>query len=285
MKRLVCILGLLAAAPALGKAADVPVPTAIERAFNKMYNLEFPAAHAILDEELRLHPENPLIYSVRGAAYLFAEFDRLKIMEIEFFEDDDKVTDRKRVKPDPVTRERLFKVTGEARRIAKERLAADPNDTNAMFALCMAAGVETDYSGLVEKKYLRTYSLSKEGQQYARKLLAMNPPCYDAYLTLGAVEYVVSNLNFFYRLFIRFDQIEGSRARAEDQLKMVVARGRYYPTFAKILLSVIYLRDNRLQQALELLRQMEKEFPGNYVIRDELKRATAKAALPVKTRK
>lgn len=38
----------------------------------------------------------------------------------------------------------------------------------------MAAGLETEYSSLVEKSYLRSYSLSKETQKYARRLLAMN---------------------------------------------------------------------------------------------------------------
>ncbi len=285
MKKLVCALGLLLAAASAGRAAEPPAPTAIDRAFNRMYNLDFAGAHAILDEELRAHPENPLIYSVQGAAYLFSEFDRLNILEIEFFENDDKVTDRKKVKPDPVARARLLQVTAEARKIALARLAVEPNDANAMFALCMAAGVETDYAGLVEKKYLRTYSLSKEAQGYARKLLAMQPPCYDAYLTLGAVEYVVSNLNFFYRLFIRFDQIEGSKAKAEENLKKVVEGGRYYPPFARILLSVIYLREDKVAQALALLKEMEKEYPGNRVIQNEVRRATAKVALPTTGRK
>jgi hypothetical protein len=275
MLNLFCVLGLLGAAATAVQAAPTPQRTAIDRAFNRLYNYDFAAAHAILDEELLKRPEDPMIYAVRGAAYLFSEFDRLKILELEFFADDDKVTDRKKLKPDPKAREQLFKVTGEARKRASARLAVDPNDHEAMFALCTAAGTETDYVGLIEKKYFKTYSLSRESQLYARKLLAMNPPFYDAYLTLGTVEYVVGSLNFFFRLFIRFDQIEGSKRKGIENLEKVVAGGRYFPPFAKTLLAAIYLREKQPQKALTLMRELERDFPENPLIQKEIKRALA----------
>jgi hypothetical protein len=282
---LVCVLGLLGAAMTAGQAAVPPSPTAIDQAFNRLYNYDFAGAHAILDAEMRIHPEDPLIYAVRGAAYLFSEFDRLKILELDFFESDEKVTDRKGLKPDPAAREQLFKVTGEARRLARARLAADPNDRNALFALCTAIGADTDYLGLVEKKYFRTYSLSKESQQYARKLLAMNPPFYDAYLTMGTVEYVVGSLNFFFRLFIRFDQIEGSKQKAVENLKKVVEGGRYFPPFAKTLLSAIYMRESQPQQALVLMKELERDFPENPLVKKEIERALAKLSRAQKSDK
>jgi len=273
MIHVISILGILSAAVAAGQMAAAPPPTAIDRAFHRLYNYDFAGAHAILDEEMLRHPEDPMIYAVRGAAYLFSEFDRLKILELDFFADNDQVTDRKKLKPDPKAREQLFKVTGEARKRALARLAVNPNDHDAMFALCTAAGTETDYMGLVEKRYFKTYSLSKESQLYARKLLAMNPPFYDAYLTLGTVEYVVGSLNFFFRLFIRFDQIEGSKQKAIEELKKVVDHGRYFPPFAKTLLAAIYLREKQLQQALTIMKELEREFPENPLVKKEIKRA------------
>ena len=159
-----CILALATAVVA-GQANTAAEQTAIDRAFNRMYNFDFPGAHVILDEHMKTHPDDPLAYSVRGAAYLFSEFHRMKILELEFFADDDKVTDKKRAKPDPVARTRLFQVTGKAKNLAKERLALDANDRDALMAYCLASAVETDYTGLVDKKYFRSYSLSKETQQ------------------------------------------------------------------------------------------------------------------------
>jgi hypothetical protein len=260
----------------MGQADAVSSPTAIDRAFNRMYNFDFPGAHAILDEYEKGHPDDPLAYSVRGAAYLFSEFNRMKILETEFFVDDDRVTDKKRTKPDPAARVRLFQVTEEAKRLARVRLALNSNDRDALMAYCMASAVETDYIGLVEKKYFRTYSLSKETQRYAHRLLSLNPPAYDGYLTLGAVEYVVANLNFFFRLFVRFEGIEGSRQKSIENLKRVVEAGRYLSPYAKILLSVVYLREKQPEKSLALMKEMERDFPENPIIPAEIARIQKK---------
>lgn len=272
---LICALLCLAVLPDQGATASAA--TAIDWAFTRMYNCDFAGAHAILQEQIQKHPDDPLLYSVRAAAFLYSEFQRLNILEADFFANDDKVTDRRRLKPDPSIHAELFRMTAEARRKAEARLAVSPNDRDAMFAMCMASGVETDYISLVEKRYIRGYSLSKETQQYARRLLTLNPPCYDAYLTLGSAEYIVGNLNFFFRLFVRFDQIEGSKQKAIEELTRVVERGRYFPTYAKILLSVIYVRENQPQKALVLLREMEHDYPENPLFRLEIQHITEKA--------
>lgn len=261
-------------------AVQIPLgPSGIDRAFVRLYNYDFAGAHSILDEELRLHPDDPRIHAVRGAAYLFAEFDRQHILELAFFEDDDSVTDRRRVKSDPSVRDRLFKTTGEARRLALARLASDANDRDALFAMCMAVGVETDYTGFIEKRYFKTYLLSREAQKYARRLLALSPPAYDAYLTIGTAEYVVGSLNFFFRLFVRFDQIEGSKQKAVENLETVVKYGHYYRPFAKVLLAAIHLREGRPQQALSLLQELDAEFPSNPLVKREIARAEQKVRL------
>jgi hypothetical protein len=273
----ICALLMMFSAPVQTKAA-APL-NAVDWAFNRMYNCDFAGAHAIISEQIRKHPEDSLLHSVKAATHLYSEFNRLQILELDFFSDDDKVTDRKRLKPDPAIRAEMFQETAEARKLATERLKTDPKDVNAMFALCMASGIETDYTSLIEKKYIRSYSLSKENQQWAHKLLALNPPIYDAYLTLGSVEYVVGNLNFFFKLFIRFDQIEGNKKKAVEELKRVIENGRYYAPFAKILLSVIYLRENQPKLALTLLKELERDFPENPLIRKEIVRVSTRFGL------
>jgi hypothetical protein len=263
-------------------AAGGQVPLAahgIDRAFVKLYCYDFAGAHAVLDEEGRARPDDPLVHSVRGVVYLFSEFERQHILELAFFADDDQVTDRKRLKPDPAVRDRVFAATAAARKLAAARLAIDPYDRNALFAMSAAVGVETDYTGFIEKRYFKTYLLSRESQKYARRLLALKPPAYDAYLTIGTVEYVVSNLNFFFRLFVRFDQIEGSKQKAVAALEQVVKYGHYYRPFGKVLLAAIHLRENRAAQALVLLKELDSEFPGNPLIIREVTRAEEKVRL------
>lgn len=245
---------------------------AIDRVFERMYNFDFAGAHAILDQQQRLYPDWALTHSVRAGALLFGELDRLRILQTDFFMDDNSLTEKKRLKPDPEARQRLFAATAEARRLAGLRLAKEPWDRDAMFAMCMATGIETDYTMLVEKRYFRSFSLSRESQMYARRLLSLKPPDYDAHLTLGTTEYVVGSMNFFFRLFVRFDKIEGSKDQALDHLNEVVEHGRYFPALAKILLAVIHLREKRPAIALNLLTELSRDYPENQLFRNEVKR-------------
>jgi hypothetical protein len=258
------------------QAADPDSPTAIDQAFARFYNYDFAGAQAILDEHIQAHPADPLAYSVRAAGLLFAEFDRQKILEMEFFADDEKVTNKRRVVSDPNVRARIVEATATARKLAKDRLSTHPRDRDALMALCMATGIETDYSILIEKKYFRSFSLSKESQGYARTLLSLNPPVYDAYLTLGSVEYTVGSMNWFFKLFVHFDQIEGSKQKGIDNLEKVAKGGRYYRPFARILLAVIYLREKQPQKSLHYLQELTTEFPQNPLAQAQVAKITEK---------
>jgi hypothetical protein len=267
------------------QAADLDSPTTIDRAFTHFYNYDFSGAQALLDEHIQAHPADPLAYSVRAAGLLFGEFDRQKILEMEFFADDDKVTNKRRVVSDPNVRARIFEATTTARKLGKDRLSTHPQDRDALMALCMASGIETDYSILIEKKYFRSFSLSKESQGYAHTLLSLNPPVYDAYLTLGSVEYTVGSMNWFFKLFVHFDQIEGSKLKGIENLEKVSNGGRYYGPFARILLAVIYLREKQPQKSLHYMQELAKEFPQNSLAHAQVARITEKINQSRKTDK
>jgi hypothetical protein len=267
------------------QAADLESPTAIDRAFTRFYSYDFVGAQAILDGHIQAHPADPLAYSVRAAGLLFGEFDRQKILEMEFFADDEKVTNKRSVVSDARIRAQIFEATATARKLGKDRLSTHPQDRDALMALCMATGIETDYSILIEKKYLRSFSLSKESQRYARTLLSLNPPVYDAYLTLGSVEYTVGSMNWFFKLFVRFDQIEGSKLKGISNLEKVAGGGRYYGPFARILLAIIYLREKQPQKSLHYMQGLANEFPENPLAQAQVARITEKINRSRKTEK
>jgi len=264
----------LAVATLAAQPPDVAPPTAIDRAFARLYNFDFAGAHAILDKHKCVDPGDPLSYSVSAAADLFAEMYRLKILETDFFIDDSKLVEKKKLKPDPAVRAAIFKAVGEARQRAEAKLAVQPNDRDALLALCMAAGVVTDYAALVERRQWAALQLARQTHAYAMKLLALNPPDYDAYHNLGMMEYVMGSVTFIVRWFIRFEQIEGNKQKGVQNLYLVVQYGRYYKPFAKILLSVIYLREKKPQEAEKLLAELARDFPENPLFRLELNKVS-----------
>jgi len=260
---------LLGLAGCLAAQAETP----IDEAFNRLYNFDFKRSQEILDRQSQLTPLDPLPLSVNAASRLFSELHRLKILELDFFTDDDKVVDRKALVPDPAVRQAFLRLVGDSERLANVRMAAKPDDPDALFALCMATGLETDYAALIERRRFGSFALSKRNQVYARKLLALNPPVDDAYMTFGTVEYVVGSLPFFLRWFIHLDQITGSKQRGIEELELVAHRGRYYGPLARMMLAVIHIREKRPAKAEELLAGLVTQFPENPLFRKELLRA------------
>ncbi len=50
-----------------------------------MYNLQFADAHRTFLEWEKSHPSDPIGPASNAAAYLFSEFDRLHVLQSEFF--------------------------------------------------------------------------------------------------------------------------------------------------------------------------------------------------------
>ena len=262
----------------LAFAFALAAPTDIDAAFQRLYNFDFAGAHRILDGAQKKEPDNPLVYSVRAAAYLFSELDRLQILATDFFADDEKIIDKKKLSPDPALRVKFFQAVDEARKRATARLAAKPDDQEALFAMCMSASTVTDYTALVERRQWRSVGLAKQTNFYAQKLLALKPPFVDAHLAVGTVEYVIGSMPFFIRWLVRFDKIEGSKEKGIENVKQVVQNGRYYGPFGRILLSVAYLREKRPAEAQAQLAEFARQFPENPLVRKELEKVNKKLA-------
>ena len=270
------LLLLLMAAALPAAASDVEVHQCIEEALDRLYNFDFAGTHRILDKHIAESPEDPLGPGMRAAAYLFYELDRLAILESEFFEDDKKIASKKKLKPDPLIQERLKAALAETELLAAKRLERDPNDVNALFALCLKEGVLTDYKALVEKRGLSSLKNARASNKHAVRLLKVEPEFYDAYLTTGINEYLIGSLPFFIRWFVRMEGVKGSKKQAFTNLELVAAKGRYLGPFAKILLSIICLREGQPERARALLAELSARYPENPLLRKELAKVTEK---------
>jgi hypothetical protein len=269
-------LGRLAAALTLCAAPCLSEP--LDDAFHRLYNFDFAGAHRILDEYIGKQPSDPLGHAVRASTFLFFELDRLRILEGEFLTDDKKISGDDKLTPDPAIRAKLFASIDKAQQLADARLKTHPNDLPALFSFCLTEGLRTDYMAFVEKKQLRSLFAHKKAQAYAVRILKRDPNFVDAYLTTGLSEYIMGSLPFFVRWIVRFEQVKGSKEQAMSNLKKVADSGRYLGPFARILLSIIHVREKRPQQAMALLAELTRQFPENPLLRKELAKLRSKHA-------
>jgi hypothetical protein len=273
MLQKVTALSLALLSPLAASAAE----PGMDEAFSALYNFNFPAAHSTVDREIAARPADPLPYAVRASGYLFYELDRLGILESEFLTDDNRIVEKKNPpQPDPNVRTKFLKAIADAQSRAEAVLAKDPNDKMALFAMCITEGVATDYMALVEKHQIGSLSPAKRSNNYAQRLLKLDPKFYDAYLAAGFSEYLVGSLPFFIRWFVHFDNVSGSKEAGVRNLKLVADEGHYLKPFAKILLGIAALREKRPHDAQRLLAELSHNYPQNPLFRKELEKLNEK---------
>jgi len=239
--------------------------------FDNMYNLAFPAAHRSFEDWQKLHPTDPRGPVFDAAAYLFSEFDRLRILQSEFFLDDDNFfSHQPRLVPDPQVRRNFDTALSRAKQLADSIMAKSPNDENALFASVLRLGLQADYTALIDKRNFAALAQVKEARQTAQKLLALYPDCYDAHLANGVENYLLSQKPAPVRWLLHFGGAQTDKDAGVADLKIVADKGQYLQPYAQLLLAVAALRDNDDAGARRLLSDLARRFGRNPLYREEL---------------
>lgn len=249
-----------------------PDNRAIRDTFDALYRFHFSKARSTINLYIAKHPGDPLGYAVLASVGLFQELDRLSILEGEFFKDDDKIKDKKKLKPDAVLRAEIFDSVTKGQKVAESVLSRDPNDTNALFAMVITEGMMMDYQALIEKKQSNSLKYARSAQSYAVRILKVDPEFYDVYCTTGFSEYLLGSIPFFLRWFIKFDETEGSKEAGLKKLQVVAAKGNYFKGFGKLLLAIFYLRQKEPEASERYLAQFEAMYPENPLVKKERKK-------------
>jgi len=237
-----------------------------------MYNLDFSAAHLTFAQWEQAHPDDPMGPVSNAAAFLFAEFNRLKILEFDLFTQNEKFEKRPKLSPDPSVRAAFENELQRGERIASKVLARAPNDLHALFSLVMINGLRSDYTAMIEKKNLLALSYTKSSRAIAEKLLAADPSYYDAYLAVGVENYLLGLNPAPIRWILHIGGAQTDKVEGLEKLRITAEKGHYFAPFARLLLAVAALRDKDRNTARDLLSALSREFPGNDLYRKELAR-------------
>ncbi|HEX8817191.1 MAG TPA: hypothetical protein VF753_16980 [Terriglobales bacterium] len=246
--------------------------TSLESGYHQMYNLDFPAAHATFAAWKQTHPEDPLGPASNAAAYLFAEFDRLHVLELDLFADDSKYLEREKPAADSNVKSAFDSELDRSTQLANAALARSPQDKNAQFAIIIATGLRGDYLALIEKRNLAALTSMKSARAAAEKLIAQDSAFYDAYLAVGCENYLLSLNAAPVRWLLRLGGSETDKQTGLNNLRTAAEKGRYLAPFARLLLAVAALRDKDNAAARALLSGLADEFPQNGLYRQELVR-------------
>jgi len=252
-------------------SADLP-SAGLDRGFQRLYDLDFTGGQKEFESWEKLNPENPMGPASEAAGILFSEFDRLGVLEAQFYENDSIFAARKKYEADPRQRARFDQQLSRAENLAKSRLSRDARDRDALLAMTFAAGLRSDFAALIEKRNLASLHYTKEATAWAQQLLAADPTCYDAHLAGGVSRYIIGSMAAPVRWVLRLGGVAGDKAGGIAELQKTAAKGQLLAPFARILLAIAYVREKDVVRARELLLGLQREFPDNSLFGRELAR-------------
>jgi tetratricopeptide (TPR) repeat protein len=247
-------------------------PTPLERGYRDSYNLDFGGAQNEFRAWERSHPADPMGPVSEAAGDLFAELDRLGVLETQFFEKDSSYLSRPKLAPDPKVHARFEAALARAQNEAEKALAQSPKDANALFAMTLVYGLRADYTALILGRNLDSLGYTKQANAWAQKLLAVAPETYDAYVATGISKYIIGSLAAPLRWLLRMGGYSGDKKTGIRELELAADRGHYLAPFARLLLAVAYLRQNDAPRARALLAGLHDEFPANPLFPKEIAR-------------
>src|SRR6266403_4969389 len=187
--------------PVIGFAGETPdhspaftAVSELTAGFDLLYEQKFVEAREVFASWQSRHPDQPFAEVAIAASYLFEELSRQGVLTSNFFLNEKKFLRGIDGKPDPERMTRFREALAQARQLARERQKTDPKDGEALFALTLAAGMESNEESILQKRHLAALRRTKEANEYAKRLLAQNPEATDAYVALGVAHYIIGSL-------------------------------------------------------------------------------------------
>jgi len=255
------------------RAEDIPRvigDSPLDRGFTGLYNLDFAGAQGEFSSWEKEHPDDPVGPVSEAAGYLFSEFNRLGVLEAQFYENDAAFDHRPKLSPDPAVRDRFQRAIARSETLAHSRLAKDPKDRDSLFAMTLSSGLQADYAALIEKRNLASLHFTKQASASAQELLAVCPDCYDALLATGFSKYIIGSMSAPVRWVLRLGGLPADKQGGIADLQTTAEHGHYLAPFARILLAVAYVREKNRPRAIALLSGLEQDFPGNSLFPREI---------------
>ena len=218
----------------------------LRQGIDRAFNMDYPGADALFRKAVALDPEDPTGYAFQALNHLFGS-------EVSF---------------DPKQREAsqgsMLRSVGEALQRGEERVAKNPRDGQAYFAMALARTAKFRWA--LQKKQTFTAAQEVYGLwSCLERAQQEDPENHDSYLLTGLIRYHIDHLPDLSRYLSSLLITQGDRRRGLQDLERAATRGDLLRDLARSELISVYLNfEKQPARALPLARELQKKYPRNY---------------------
>jgi tetratricopeptide (TPR) repeat protein len=269
---LLCVLAHTAFAAESG--AWVPTRStndAITRkGFDAFYNLDYDKAVKDFEVALQAHPDDPFAVNHLLSAVIFKELLRIGALDTEAYATENFLDKKYLVPLDPKVHDRVNQLSAQSEQLSDGYLAKNPNSVDALYARGVARGLKSTYVGMAEHAWFAALRSAIGARHDHERVLELDPNYVDAKVSVGVDLYVVGCLSWPAKVAASMIGVTGNKEKGLEYLRDVVAHGTPEVAWdAKIALALFLRREQKYNEALQLVGGMYQAFPRNFLVATE----------------
>lgn len=218
----------------------------LRQGIESAFNLDHAGASASFQRAMELDRESPTGYAFLALAQLFSYETGFDPQERE------------------KSREAMLRHIGDALTRGEKRVAKNPRDGQAYFALTLAKIVKVRLA-IAQRSYLTVAQASANAWSYLEKAKAADPANYDIYFPMGLLHYHLDHLPGVTRFLSSMLITAGDHHKGLEELELAMRKGDLFRELAQAELSSVYINFERQPaQALAMTVDLRERFPRNF---------------------
>lgn len=265
------------AAAAAAQAAPAPDWTPTEpsndpvtrKGFDDFYNLEYDKAIHQFEEAIKAHPDDPFAVNHLLSAVVFKELLRIGALDTEAYATDSFVLKKPIVPLDPAVKVRVKQLSDQALALSQVRLSKNGNDVNALYARGVTKALNSTYHGMAEKAWLASLRSGLGAREDHERVLELDPNYTDAKTIVGIHLYIIGSLSWPVKVAASAVGLGGSKSKGLQYLREAAAANGETAMDARIALALFLRREQKYNEAIQVVGQMQTLYPHNFLIASE----------------
>jgi hypothetical protein len=237
----------------------------VQAAYQHFYDLDYGTAQTLFEKIAAEHPNDPMAVDYVLNNAVFRELYRLDLLDTTLYVQDGFLSGKHPVVENMQARARIDALYQRVLDLSNRRLAANPNDADALFARGFATSLETLYIGMVEKKYTTALHMASASRKDDDAVLKLDPKYVDCYLIVGVHDYVMGSLAFPLKMLAGLVGIHGSKSKGIQELRLVGQDGIINSVAARTALAIFLRREAQYGKALDVINGLAHQYPHNFL--------------------
>jgi tetratricopeptide (TPR) repeat protein len=248
-----------------GSSADKPDYDALTKSgIRHFYSLQYEEAIRDFQGALEARPDEPRALNHLLEAELFQQLYRYNALDTRLYTKQRFLTS-KHVPIDPANKKQLLDLMQRATSASDKRLRANPNDVEALYNRGVTEGMRSTYLAVVEHSFWSALHNALAARTDHENVLRRQKDFSDAKTLVGAHEYVIGSLNTPTKVMAGIVGIHGDKNKGLRMLAEAGQAGGESSTDAKVTLALFLRREERYQDALDVVKTLIQNHPHNFL--------------------